>query len=333
MTASSTPISWVSADVLLTGGGGFLGSWVARVLHGRGVLPDQIAIPRRSQVDLCDRNTCEAFVKSFLETSSNPVVLHCAGLSGGLAMHKTRASELYEVNRSLGHNLLDSLAKYASISKVPPVVVLVGHMTSYPADAPQPLREASLGTGPLDPTTERLGTAKLEVLAHAKQLHEAVGLRSVMVIPTNLYGEGDALDDPARSHAAGAMMHRLMQAVQNHEPAISHWGTGKAIRDFLHVEDAARGVVAAANFAGRPEAFNLGSGVETTLRELSDVIANAAGYSGQVSWDATKPDGVPKRVLSIEKTTGTIGWKPQVSLLQGVARTLAWYRSSRGWTM
>ncbi len=246
-------------------------------------------------------------------------------------MHKARATDLYHDNRSMGINLLDSLARHSQTLKASPRLVLVGHMTSYPANAPQPLREDSLGTGPLDSLTERLGTAKLEVFARAKELHASTSLNSVMVIPTNLYGEGDSLDDPARSHAAGAMTHRFMHAVHNNEPAIAHWGTGTAIRDFLHAEDAARGIIAAADVAGTPQAFNLGSGTETTLRELSDVIAKATGYSGVVSWDGTKPDGVPKRVLSIQKTTETLGWRPQVSLVQGIARTVAWYRSVHGW--
>jgi len=256
-----------------------------------------------------------------------PIILHCAGLSGGLAMNRERPLDLYHDNRAMGSNILMALARASAdrpSDTVAPRLVLVGHMTSYPVDAPQPLREGALMAGPLDPVTSHLGRAKGELLPLARWLHQQFGLASMMVVPTNLYGEGDAMDDPGRSHAAGAMMHRFILAKRDRLPAIAHWGTGNAIRDFLHVEDAALGIVAAADHAGVPLAVNLGSGTETTLRELSDTIAQATGYTGRVDWDATQPDGAPRRVLGIDRARAVLNWRPQVTLEQGVARTVAW---------
>jgi GDP-L-fucose synthase len=332
-----TKLDWSRARVLLTGGAGFLGSWVARGLSERGVCDDRITIPRSAACDLRDPLQAARAVGELLAHAQRhhhqPIVLHCAGLSGGLALNRERPLDLYHDNLAMGTNVIMAQARAgAALANTPaaPRLVLVGHMTSYPTDeriAPQPLREESLMAGPLDPVTAKLGTAKGELLFLARFAHTRFGLASIMVVPTNLYGEGDAMDNPAKSHAAGAMIWRFAQAVRERTPSITHWGTGRAIRDFLHVQDAARGILAAAErlecHAGPPIAVNLGSGQETTLRDLSDTIQGVSGYTGRVDWDASKPDGVPRRVLNIRRAREVLGWMPQVTLEQGVARTLA----------
>lgn len=336
-----TKLDWSRARVLLTGGAGFLGSWVARGLRERSVSEDRIIIPRSATCDLRDPLHAARAVGDLLaharHADQHPIVLHCAGLSGGLALNRERPLDLYHDNLAMGTNVIMALARAARThadTHAAPRLVLVGHMTSYPTDeriAPQPLREESLMAGPLDPVTAKLGTAKGELLSLARFAHTRFGLASILVVPTNLYGEGDAMENPAKSHAAGAMIWRFAQAVREQTPSITHWGTGRAIRDFLHVEDAARGIIIAAQrlerHAGPPIAVNLGSGRETTLRELSDTIQRVSGYTGRVDWDATKPDGVPRRVLNIQRAGDVLGWRPQVTLEQGVARTLAAIRA------
>jgi GDP-L-fucose synthase len=330
-------MDWARARVLLTGGAGFLGSWVARLLRERGVSDDRIHIPRAASCDLRDPIRAARAVGDLLARArlarQHPIVLHCAGLSGGLALNRERPLDLYHDNLALGTNIIMALARAGAAwvhTPQAPRLVLVGHMTSFPTDeriAPQPLREESLLAGPLDPVTAKLGTAKGALLPLASFAHRRFGLASIMVIPTNLYGEGDAMHDPAKSHAAGAMIWRFARATRDRTPSITHWGTGTAIRDFLHVQDAAHGIIAAAEglggLAGPPIAVNLGSGRETALRELSEVIQRASGFQGTVHWDHAKPDGVPRRVLSIERARSVLAWTPQVTLEQGVARTFA----------
>lgn len=307
--------------VIVTGGAGFLGSALTRCLRARGV--HQIFVPRRLDFDLRQPEACRAMLEAAAAHcgSAPATVIHCAGLSGGLGLNRAAPASLAQSHLAIASALVPALIERGFANAG--VVVQIGHMTMYPADAPLPWREEAIGSGTLDPETAPYGMAKLALLEYLRACAREHGLRSAYVVPTNLYGPGDDLTDPRRTHAAGAIIQRLVQAVQTGASEIECWGTGSPRRDFLFVDDAAEGIVRAAQHVEVPDPINLSTGAEVSLREFAATAARVAGFRGSIRWDTSKPDGVLRRCLDPERARAVLGWSASVGLEEGIRRTIA----------
>jgi len=297
--------------ILVTGGAGFLGTAVCRVLRERGCT--QIVVPRRSWCDL----TSEEDTVDLFDDERPDIVLHLAAEVGGIGANMKTPGRFTYANLAMGLNVIEQARKF-EVEKT----VVVGTVCSYPLDPPVPFREADLWNGYPEPTNAGYGIAKRAVYELLRQYHAQYGMPGAVVIPTNLYGPGDNFD-PASSHVIPAMIRRFCGT----EP-VTLWGTGSASREFLHVDDAAEGIVRAAIMVTSPEPINLGGGGEVVMRDLAEIIATECGYAGSIEWDASKPDGQPRRAVDATRAMEMLGWKPRVSLEDGIAETVAWWRQT-----
>lgn len=331
------PIDWTQARVLLPGGAGFLGRHVAALLREKGVTEDRLFIPRRRDYDLTLPSAAALLLRESFPGSAPDLILNCAGAVGGLGAHKTLPATFFHDNAAIILNLAEA-TRLAGLA--PRVTLLhVGSMTSYPESAPVPFREESLWHGYPEPGTAPYAIAKLAALPLLQAYHTQHGLNCAYIIPTNLYGPGDNFN-PKSSHAAAAIIRRCIEAADSNTPEITNWGTGNPSRQFLFIEDAARGLVAAAEWTAEhahssllsplsslPVPINLGTGAETTIKQFTESAARAAGFKGRITWDPSKPDGIARRSLSPDRAAQLLSWRAEVSLDEGIRRTVEWYRS------
>jgi len=317
-----------SERVLLTGATGFLGRYVLDALRSSQA---STFAPARSETDLLDRTATETMVRSSFSGAGPTILINCAGYSGGLGANRKHPARFFYDNLAIGMNLIEGLRRAGFAQQC--ALVQLGNMVVYPAGASQPYREESLFTGKPDPDVAAYALAKLALLQMMEAYATEHGQRGVYVIPSNLYGPGDTFD-PERSHAVGAMVRRFVSAVKTGASEVVCWGTGSPLRDFVYVEDAAKGVVLAAKHAaglglGDPvEVANLASGHEVSIKVLAEAIARQAGFSGKVVWDASKWDGVARRALSPDKAREVLGWRATTELQEALGNTVAYYRSS-----
>lgn len=306
---------WSQRTVVVTGGRGFLGTHTANLLRGRGTLA-AVALGR-SDYDL---RRIDAVERMF--TVHRPdVVLHLAGLVGGIGANQQRPGEFFFDNISMGANILE-VARRARVEKV----VLIGSVCSYPSEAHVPFREDDLWDGYPDETNAAYGVAKRALLAQAQAYRAQYGLRSIYLVPTNLYGPGDEFD-PDLSHVLPAIIRKCIEARDVGASEIVLWGDGTPTREFLYVEDAAEAIVKAAEQYDGPAPVNLGSGAEITIRDLAALVAQLTRFSGRIVWDTQRPNGYPRRRLDRTRELELLGVRPQVALREGLARTIAWYEA------
>ncbi|MFN7021212.1 MAG: NAD-dependent epimerase/dehydratase family protein [Phycisphaerales bacterium] len=333
--ARSAELDWASARVALTGGAGFLGSAVARVLAARGVPPGDLRVVRSREFDLRD----PAAAARMFEATRPEVVIHCAGFVGGIQLNRDQPGRMFRDNLLMAMSLIEGWREWCGRSKSAMergVFVQVGSMTSYPAGAPAPFREESLWSGYPEAASAPYGVAKLAAWSMLDAYHRQYGTPGACVIPVNLYGPGDNIDDVARAHVAGSLVKRFVDAARTGAPGVVCWGTGRPTREFLYVDDAAEGVVRAAERVREPTPINLGSGLgvpaaaggkgqELSIRELAELIARLAGYRGRIVWDPSRPDGVARRCLDSSRAFERLGWCARVGLEEGLRRTVEWY--------
>ncbi len=313
-------MDWSGERVLVTGAAGFLGRHVMAALAARASAP-AITAPTRAECDLLDVDACRAVLRVARPT----IIIHAAGFSGGLGAVRDHPARFFHDNLAMGLNLIEGVREAGLAPSCR--FVQLGHMTSYPADASQPLREEDLHAGPPPAEVAPYGLAKRSLLTMLEAYHREHGLRWQYLIPGNLYGPGDAFD-PARSHAVGALVRRFVEAAATNAAEVVCWGTGMAVRDFVFVSDAADAIVRAAEASdAEPTPINISSGEERTIAELAGMIAAAAGFRGRTVWDAAKGDGVPRRVLDGSRARRLLGWSASTPLAQGLARTVEHYRS------
>jgi GDP-L-fucose synthase len=302
---------------LVTGGAGFLGSRIVAELRRDGV--SDIFVPRSAAYDL----RTEDGVRSVFADARPRVVIHAAALAGGIGANRMRPGEMFYDNAVMGIQLMEH-ARRSGVEKF----VTVGSVCAYPKFTPVPFREDDLWNGYPEETNAPYGLAKRMLLVQSQAYRAQYGFNAIYLIQVNLYGPGDNFD-PASSHVIPALIKKLCDATESGADHIDLWGTGSASREFLYVDDAAKGIVLAAERYDGPEPVNLGVGREITIRELVTLVAELTGFSGELRWDPTKPDGQPRRVLDTTRARDLFGFTAQTSFDEGLRRTIEWYRGVR----
>lgn len=303
--------------VVLTGGSGFLGTFVAKRLAD--CEPSEICIPRKRDYDLTQLDA----VRAMYEDMRPDVVIHLAGEVGGIGANRENPGRFFYANMAMGLHLIEE-ARVRDIEKF----VQVGTICAYPKLTPVPFSESALWDGYPEETNAPYGIAKKALLVMLQGYYEQYAMQSAYLLPVNLYGPGDNFD-PATSHVVPALIRKCIEAVDSGASTIECWGTGTASREFLYVDDAAQGVVLAALRMERPDPVNLGSGREISIRDLVGKIAGLCGFTGEIRWDANKPDGQPRRCLDTSQAKERFGFEASTSFDDGLRATIDWWRAHR----
>jgi len=305
------------SKVLLTGGSGFLGSHVREALHERGTRA--IVSPRAAEVDLTDAGATRAL----FERERPDLVVHLAAKVGGIGANLKHPGTFFRDNMTMGLHVLEE-ARRVGTKKV----VIAGTICAYPKFAPIPFREDDLWNGYPEETNAPYGVAKKAILVMAQAYRQEFGSNFVMLLPVNLYGPRDNFDLES-SHVIPAMIRKFVEAKLRGESEVVLWGDGTPTREFLYVDDAVDGLLAAAERYDDPEPVNLGAGFEISMRSLAQKIAALVGYTGNLTWDATRPNGQPRRMLDVSRAQERFGFSARVSFDQGLAKTIAWFEANR----
>jgi GDP-L-fucose synthase len=300
------------APVMVTGGGGFLGRPLVAKLEERGAKP---LVVRSSDYDLTDPTQ----VRAAFDDLESPYVIHTAAVVGGIGANREHPARFFYDNAVMGVHLIEQ-ARRAGVEKM----LVVGTVCSYPKFTPVPFKEEDIWNGYPEETNAPYGLAKKMLLVQAQAYRAEYGFNCVYVIPTNLYGPGDNFDLQT-SHVIPAMIRKCLEAKREGLEAAVLWGTGRPTREFLYVDDAAEGIVQALERYESSEPMNLGSGEEISIRDLAELIAEATGYEGRFTWDESKPDGQPRRAIDASRAKEALGWRPEVSLREGLAEVVRWY--------
>jgi GDP-L-fucose synthase len=286
---------------------------VCNLLRQRGCR--RISVPRRTEYDL----TSELAVRRMYDDLRPDVVIHLAAEVGGIGANRRSPGRFFYANLAMGLHLIECARRFG-IQKF----VQVGTVCAYPKFAPVPFRESDLWNGYPEETNAPYGIAKKSLFVMLDAYRREYGLDSAVVVPVNLYGPGDNFD-PQSSHVIPALIRKCVTAAQTGAASISCWGTGTASREFLYVDDAAEGVVRAAEVMREPTPINLGTGCEVSIHDLVQLIATRTGFRGAIEWDASQPDGQPRRCLDTTLAAEWLGWQAGVSLEDGLQRTIEWY--------
>jgi GDP-L-fucose synthase len=309
-------MSFSQLRVLVTGGAGFLGSHVLEALRARGC--KQVVAPRSQQFDL----RTEAGVEAALVKHRPDVVLHLAAVVGGIGANRLQPGRFFYDNALMGVHLIEGCRRYG-VGKV----VVVGTICAYPKFTPVPFKEEHLWDGYPEETNAPYGVAKKMLLVQCQAYRQQYGLNAVYLLPVNLYGPRDNFDLES-SHVIPAMIRKFVEAKARGESRVLLWGDGSPTREFLHVRDAARGIVLAAERYDGAEPVNLGSGREVRIAELAILLKEMTGYPGRVEWDADKPNGQPRRCLDTRRAAEWFGFRAEVPLEEGLRETVEWYRQA-----
>jgi GDP-L-fucose synthase len=302
--------------VLVTGGSGFLGTHVLSRLADHDVAAT--IAPRSAQYDLRDRDA----IRAVLSDSRPDVVVHLAAVVGGIGANMATPGQFFYDNAVMGINLIEE-SRLAGVERF----VCVGTVCAYPKHTPVPFREDDLWNGYPEETNAPYGLAKKMLLVQLQAYRQQYGFEGVYLLPVNLYGPRDNFDEQT-SHVIPALIKKCCEALDGGSDSITCWGTGAASREFLYVDDAAEGIVAAAARYTGAEPVNLGSSQEITIAELTALIAELVGFRGEIVWDRTKPDGQPRRWLDTSRAEQEFGFRAGTALRDGLERTIEWYRST-----
>ena len=309
---------WTDKRILVTGGAGFLGSFmVEKLLKERQVNPTNIRVPRSKDMDLRRWESCVEAVKDI------DIAIHLAARVGGIGFNKKYPATLFYDNAIMGIQLMEA-ARREGVQKF----VAIGTVCAYPKYASVPFREEELWEGYPEETNAPYGIAKKILLVQAQAYREQYGFNAIYLLPVNLYGPRDNFD-PENSHVIPALIKKMVDAKLDGRNEVIVWGTGKASREFLYVQDAAEGILLATEKYDKPDPINLGTGKEITIRELVDLIAELAGYKGKIVWDSSKPDGQPRRRLRTSIARKEFGFEARTDFNEGLKKTIDWYLTNR----
>jgi len=317
MAIDVTSEFWSERRVVVTGGSGFLGQAVVARLVAIGAR--SIIVPRSTDYDLRRR---EDAARLFADARPD-LVIHLAARVGGIGANQARPADLYLDNLLMGTYVLEE-ARLHDTAKT----VMVGTICSYPKFTPVPFQEKSLWLGYPEETNAPYGVAKLAQLVQLQANREQYGQHAAYLLPTNLYGPGDKFH-PGVSHVIPALIKKCIDAQERGDDHIEVWGTGQASREFLYVDDAAEGVLLAAEHYDDGDPVNLGADHEMPIKELVEHVATATGFLGSIEWDTTKPDGQPRRRVDPSRAKERFGFEPRTRFIEGLERTVAWYRANR----
>ena len=307
-----------SKRILVTGGAGFLGSHLVERLRQLGC--SQIAVPLVAECDLTRERDIERLFSEF----HPELVIHLAALVGGIGANRDNPGRFFYANALMGIQLIEACRNYG-VEKT----VVLGTICAYPKFTPVPFREEALWDGYPEETNAPYGIAKKALLVQCQAYRQQYGMNAVYLLPVNLYGSRDNFD-PDSSHVIPALIRKCVEARERGDGEIVLWGDGSPTREFLYVADAAEGIVAAAESYDGADPVNLGSGAEISIRDLADRIALLTGFTGRIAWDATKPNGQPRRCLDVSRAEREFGFRAHTDLGAGLKATIDWYLAAAG---
>jgi GDP-L-fucose synthase len=309
-------VFWQDRPVVVTGGAGFLGSFVVEKLRQRGA---QVTVPRQTDCDLRDVTA----IRRVLHDARPAMVIHLAARVGGIGANREHPAEFFFDNLMMGAQLLHESWR-TGVEKF----VAVGTVCAYPKFTPVPFREEDLWNGYPEETNAPYGIAKKMLLVQSQAYRQQHGFNSIFLLPVNLYGPRDNFD-PATSHVIPALIRKCVEAKDKGESSIEVWGDGSPTREFLYVDDAAEGILLAAERYNDGDPVNLGSAFEISIRDLVEIIRRLTDFKGRILWDTTKPNGQPRRKLSVDRARERFGFQANVSFEEGLRQTVGWYIQDR----
>lgn len=302
----------------VTGGAGFLGSYILEALRRRGAT--EVFVPEYPAFDLVDR----AHIARLYDQARPDVVIHLAAVVGGIGANRANPGKYFYDNLMMGVQLMEE-GRQRGLEKF----VALGTICAYPKFAPVPFKEDDLWNGYPEETNAPYGLAKKMMLVQSQAYRAQYGFNSIFLLPVNLYGPRDNFDLES-SHVIPALIRKFLEARKAGAPEVTLWGDGSPTREFLHAEDAAEGILLATERYEQSEPVNLGSGFEIAIRDLARVIAELCDYRGQIVWDTTKPNGQPRRMLDVSRAERLFGFRAKKEFRQGLAETVAWYKAHAG---
>lgn len=304
---------WQDKKILVTGGAGFLGTYLVQKLLNEGILQINISIPRSKNSDLRIVKNCAKAVRGI------DIVFHLAGNVGGIGYNRENSGTIFYDNIIMGVQLMEE-ARKAGVKKF----IGLGTICEYPKITRLPFKEEDLWNGYPEETNAAYGLAKKMLLVQAQAYRQQYGFNAIHLMPVNLYGPNDNFD-PSSSHVIPALIKKFIDAKKKEESKVVVWGSGKPTREFLYVEDAARAIILATEKYNKPDPVNLGSSFEISIKELAELIKRLVGFKGRIVWDKTKPDGQPRRKLDTTKARKEFGFESKTNFEEGLKKTIEWY--------
>lgn len=320
------PTDLSSKRIIITGGAGFLGRFIQDKLKARGVKPENIVVPRRAQFDLTDAAQVARLYRTAFGQQKADIVIHAAAEVGGIGANRENPGRYFFANMAMALHMIEQ-ARLDGLIERGGKFVQVGTICAYPKFTPVPFNENELWNGYPEETNAPYGVAKKAAWQMLDAYKLQYNMKSAYVLPVNLYGPFDNFDLNS-SHVIPALIRKCVEAQNRGDKFIEVWGTGSASREFLYVEDAAEGIVRATEVMDTPDPINLGASFEIKIKDLVELIVKLTGFQGELRWDATKPDGQPRRCLDTTKAQRLMGFKASTGFEEGLKKTIEWYRKN-----